>query len=283
MKGSDKMPKKKRKYSKIGVHFILIALALIVIIPFAYILLISFGKDMLDISGYGDSGFSFEYYEQLFSETKYLFWLGNSLLISICTMVISLIMVSVASYVFSRFKFAGREALFQTILLIQIFPLTLMLVSLFKIFASLELLNRLLGLVIIDSVIATAGLILVSKGYFDTVPYEIDEAAMIDGANKFQILVHITLPLVKPILGIVAIQSFVLTYNEYAIASMLITSGAEKMTVAVGLQSLIYGQFQQNWGMYCAGAVLASLPIFILFYSAQKYFIGGLTEGGVKE
>lgn len=277
------MRKKNKLFRNIGVHAILIVLALIVLIPFVYILLISFGKDLLDITGYGDMGFSVDNYEKLFTETKYLHWLGNSLLVSLATMLISLVMVSVASNVFSKYKFAGREALFQTMLLIQIFPLTLMLVSLFKIFAALELLNKLIGLVIIDSVIATAGLILVSKGYFDTIPYEIDEAAMIDGANRFQVLIHITLPLVKPILGIVAIQSFVLTYNEYAIASMLITSGAEKMTVAVGLQSLIYGQFQQNWGMYSAGAVLASLPIFILFYSFQRYFIGGLTEGGVKQ
>jgi arabinogalactan oligomer/maltooligosaccharide transport system permease protein len=277
------MRKKNKLIRNIGVHAILIVLALIVLIPFVYILLISFGKDLLDITGYGDMGFSVDNYEKLFTETKYLHWLGNSLLVSLATMLISLVMVSVASNVFSKYKFAGREALFRTMLLIQIFPLTLMLVSLFKIFAALELLNKLIGLVIIDSVIATAGLILVSKGYFDTIPYEIDEAAMIDGANRFQVLIHITLPLVKPILGIVAIQSFVLTYNEYAIASMLITSGAEKMTVAVGLQSLIYGQFQQNWGMYSAGAVLASLPIFILFYSFQRYFIGGLTEGGVKQ
>ncbi|HNZ40572.1 MAG TPA: ABC transporter permease subunit [Clostridia bacterium] len=277
------MRKKNKLFRNIGVHAILIVLALIVLIPFVYILLISFGKDLLDITGYGDMGFSVDNYEKLFTETEYLHWLGNSLLVSLATMLISLVMVSVASNVFSKYKFAGREALFRTMLLIQIFPLTLMLVSLFKIFAALELLNKLIGLVIIDSVIATAGLILVSKGYFDTIPYEIDEAAMIDGANRFQVLIHITLPLVKPILGIVAIQSFVLTYNEYAIASMLITSGAEKMTVAVGLQSLIYGQFQQNWGMYSAGAVLASLPIFILFYSFQRYFIGGLTEGGVKQ
>ena len=260
------MRKKNKLIRNIGVHAILIVLALIVLIPFVYILLISFGKDLLDITGYGDMGFSVDNYEKLFTETKYLHWLGNSLLVSLATMLISLVMVSVASNVFSKYKFAGREALFRTMLLIQIFPLTLMLVSLFKIFAALELLNKLIGLVIIDSVIATAGLILVSKGYFDTIPYEIDEAAMIDGANRFQVLIHITLPLVKPILGIVAIQSFVLTYNEYAIAIMLITSGAEKMTVAVGLQSLIYGQFQQNWNVL-GRRHLASLPIFILFYS----------------
>lgn len=270
------------KASAVGAHVFLVLLAVLVLIPFVYIVLISFGRDFLNVSGYGDLGFSLQYYVELFTETKYLFWLGNSILVAIATMAITVVVVGAASYVFSRLKFAGKEALFQIILLIQIFPLTLMLVSLFKIFAMFELINKLIGLVIIDSVIASAGLVLVARGYFDTIPYEIDEAAMIDGANRFQILVRITFPLVKPILCIVAIQSFVLTYNEYAIASMLITSGAEHMTVAVGLQSLINGQLQQNWGMYYAGAVLASLPILILFYALQKYFIGGLTDGGVK-
>lgn len=268
--------------SSVGAHIFLALLAVLVLIPFVYIVLISFGRDFLNVSGYGDLGFSLQYYGQLFTETKYLYWLGNSILVAIAMMAVTVVVVGAASYVFSRLKFAGKEALFQIILLIQIFPLTLMLVSLFKIFAMFELINKLIGLVIIDSVIASAGLVLVARGYFDTIPYEIDEAAMIDGANRLQILVRITFPLVKPILCIVAIQSFVLTYNEYAIASMLITSGAEHMTVAVGLQSLINGQLQQNWGMYCAGAVLASLPILILFYALQRYFIGGLTDGGVK-
>ena len=270
------------KASAVGAHIFLCLLAVIVLIPFVYIVLISFGRDFLNVSGYGDLGFSLQYYAELFSETKYLHWLGNSILVSVVTMAVTVVVVGAASYVFSRLKFAGKVTLFQVILLIQIFPLTLMLVSLFKIFAAFELINKLIGLIIIDSVIASAGLVLVARGYFDTVPYEIDEAAMIDGANRFQILVRITFPLVKPILCIVAIQSFVLTYNEYAIASMLITSGAEHMTVAVGLQSLINGQLQQNWGMYCAGAVIASLPILVLFYALQKYFIGGLTDGGVK-
>lgn len=274
--------KPKIKPSSIGAHVFLVLLAVIVLVPFVYILLISLGRDFLNVSGFGDLGFSLQHYADLFAETKYPYWLCNSLVVSVATMAVTVVVVGAASYVFSRLKFAGKEALFQIILLIQIFPLTLMLVSLFKIFAAFELINKLIGLVIIDSVIASAGLVLVARGYFDTVPYEIDEAAMIDGANRFQILIHIVFPLVKPILCVVAIQSFVLTYNEYAIASMLITSGAEHMTVAVGLQSLIYGQLQQNWGMYCAGAVIASLPILLLFYTLQKYFIGGLTEGGVK-
>jgi arabinogalactan oligomer/maltooligosaccharide transport system permease protein len=119
------MRKKNKLIRNIGVHAILIVLALIVLIPFVYILLISFGKDLLDITGYGDMGFSVDNYEKLFTETKYLHWLGNSLLVSLATMLISLVMVSVASNVFSKYKFAGREALFRTMLLIQIFPLLL--------------------------------------------------------------------------------------------------------------------------------------------------------------
>jgi ABC-type maltose transport system permease subunit len=105
---------------------------------------------------------------------------------------------------------------------------------------------------------------------------------MIDGANRFKILTRITLPLAKPMIAIIAIQSFVIAYNEYAIASTVMTQRLDSMPLAVGLQSMIVGQFGINWSLYCAGAVLGSIPIVVLFYSLQKYFIGGLTEGSVK-
>jgi ABC-type maltose transport system permease subunit len=105
---------------------------------------------------------------------------------------------------------------------------------------------------------------------------------MIDGAGKFKILTRITLPLAKPMIAIVAIQSFVIAYNEYVIASTVMTQKLEAMPLAVGLQSMIVGQFGINWSVYCAGAVLGSIPMLVLFYSLQKYFIGGLTEGSVK-
>ena len=104
---------------------------------------------------------------------------------------------------------------------------------------------------------------------------------MIDGANRFTILLKIILPLAKPMFAVVAIQSFVLSYNEYAIAKTILIESIENVPVALGLQSIIYGQIQ-NWGVYCAGATIATIPILILFYCLQKYFVGELMEGGVK-
>ncbi|HOR96629.1 MAG TPA: ABC transporter permease subunit, partial [Bacilli bacterium] len=203
--------------------------------------------------------------------------------IGLGTMVITVILVSVTVYVFSRLRFLGKEKLFNFLLLIQIFPLTLSMVSIFRIFVAIGLLNKMPGLIIIDSTLASAGLVMIAKGYFDTIPYDLDEAAVMDGATKLQILWKITLPLAKPMLAIVAIQSFVIAYNEYVIASAVMTTNILSMPLSVGLQSMIVGQFGINWSIYCAGAILGSIPMIILFYSLQKYFIGGLTEGGVKQ
>lgn len=272
----------KKVISKCLTHLLLIILAVTTLVPFVYIVLISFGKNVIGTSTVIPDEFTLENYRKLYTETKFFNWLGNSLLIAFMTMIFAVILVSISVYVFSRLRFYGKTKLFNFILLIQIFPLTLSMVSLFQIFIKLNLLNKQWGLVIADSVLASAGLIILAKGYFDTIPYDLDEAAMIDGAGKFRIITQITLPLAKPMIAIVAIQSFVIAYNEYVIASTVMTEGLDKMPLAVGLQSMITGQYSQNWSLYCAGAVLGSIPMLILFYSLQKYFIGGLTEGSVK-
>lgn len=260
----------------------LFLLAVIILVPFIYIVLISFGKSVVGTSTVVPKELTLDNYLKLFSQTNYLDWLKNSLIVALGTMVIAVLLVSVSVYVFSRLKFRGRAGLFNFILLIQIFPLTLSMVSIFQIFVKLNLVNRLPGLILIDSVLSSAGLILLAKGYFDTIPYELDEAAMIDGSNMFHIITKITLPLAKPMIAVVAIQSFVISYNEYVIASTIMSEGLNNLPLSVALQSMITGQFGQNWSLYCAGAVLGSIPMLILFYSLQKYFIGGLTEGSVK-
>lgn len=269
--------------SKIGVQIFLFVLAIITLIPFLYIILMSIGKDVISVNSKLPTEFTLNNFQNLFKATKFLNWMKVSFLVSGTTLVISVVLVSVCVYVISRLKFYGRDRLFNSLLLIQIFPLTLSMVSIFSIFANFGLLNKPLGLILIDSTMASISLVMVAKGYFDTIPYEIDEAAKMDGANLRQILLRINLPLAKPMLAIVAIQSFVLSYNEYTIASTVMTDNIENMPLAVGLQSMIVGQYGINWGIYCAGAILGSIPMIILFYALQKYFIGGLTEGGVKE
>ncbi|HOE78089.1 MAG TPA: ABC transporter permease subunit [Bacilli bacterium] len=268
---------------KIATQIFLLLLALITLLPFVYIILISFGKNVISAGAKIPKEFTFDNYKELFQATKFLNWLSNSLIIGLGTMVITVILVSVTVYVFSRLRFLGKEKLFNFLLLIQIFPLTLSMVSIFRIFVAIGLLNKMPGLIIIDSTLASAGLVMIAKGYFDTIPYDLDEAAVMDGATKLQILWKITLPLAKPMLAIVAIQSFVIAYNEYVIASAVMTTNILSMPLSVGLQSMIVGQFGINWSIYCAGAILGSIPMIILFYSLQKYFIGGLTEGGVKQ
>lgn len=272
----------KMHIEKIITHTLLISLAFITLIPFVYILLISFGKNVIGSSAAIPTEFTIDNFIMLFSETPFVKWMFNSFIIAFFTVIITVCLVSVSVFALSRLKFYGRQKLFSTILLIQIFPLSLSMVSIFRIFATFGLLNKISGLIIVNSVLASAGLILIAKGYFDTIPIDIDEAAKIDGASRLTILWKINLPLARPMIAIVAIQSFVISYNEYVIASTIMTQGLDRMPLSVGLQSMIMGQFGTNWSLYCAGAVLGSLPMILIFYSLQKHFIGGLTEGSVK-
>ncbi|MFA7076132.1 MAG: ABC transporter permease subunit [Candidatus Izemoplasmatales bacterium] len=276
------MKKNRPSISKIISNIFLILLAIITITPFAYIIMIAFGKNIIGTSATIPKEFTMLNFRRLFTETAFLSWIFNSIIIGITTMIISVIFVSITVYVFSRMRFYGKDKLFKFIMLIQIFPLTLSMVSIFRIFVTLGILNDIKGLIIINSTLSSAGLVLLAKGFFDTIPYEIDEAAMVDGASRFQTLIKVILPLAKPMLAVVAIQSFVIAYNEYVIASTVMTQGLNTMPLSVGLQSMISGQYGTNWSMYCAAAILGSIPMIILFYSLQKYFIGGITEGSVK-
>ncbi len=267
---------------RIIIHALLISLVLITLLPFIFVVLIAFGKDVIGTTILIPEQFSLENFRLLLSETHFTRWMINSFVIAIATVAVAVVLVSLSVYALSRLRFYGRQKVFQSILLIQVFPLTLSMVSIFRIFAAMGLLNQMPGLIIVNSVLASAGLILVAKGYFDTIPIDIDEAAKIDGASRFLILLKINLPLAKPMISIIAIQSFVIAYNEYVIASTVMTRGLDRMPLAVGLQSMIMGQYGTNWSLYCAGAVLGSVPMLVIFYSLQKAFLGGLTEGSVK-
>jgi len=264
------------------IHVFLILLAVVTLTPFVHIVLIAFGENVIGTGVTTPQSFTLRHFRLLITETHFLRWMLNSFIIAITTVAVAVVLVSISVYALSRLRFYGRDHLFRGILLIQVFPLTLAMVSIFRIFAAMGLLNRLAGLIVVNAVLASTGLILIAKGYFDTIPLDIDEAARIDGASRLTILWKINLPLAKPMMTIVAIQSFVIAYNEYVISSSVMTQGLDRMPLAVGLQSMITGQYGTNWSLYCAGAIIGSVPMLIVFYSLQKYFIGGLTEGSVK-
>lgn len=272
---------KKRK--RIVLHIFLIFISVSVVVPFLAIIMISVSKDVLvATSGFFQNELTLDNYIAVFKEYRFFNWLWNSVYLALGTMIISLLVTSISVFALSRIRFFGSKNLFSAILLVQVFPLTLSMVSIFKIFNAFDLLDKIEGLMISNSVMAAAGMVLLAKGYYDSIPRELDEAAKIDGAGVFLLFWKIILPLVKPILAIVALQSFVLAYNEYVIASVIMTGGFKSMPLAVGLQSMIEGQYGINWSRYCAAAIMGSVPMIILFYSMQRYFVGGATEGGVK-
>jgi arabinogalactan oligomer/maltooligosaccharide transport system permease protein len=192
-----------------------------------------------------------------------------------------------AAYAFSRFRFRGRKVGMIFLLLVQMFPQFLAIVAIYLIMAQvsdvfsafgLDTLTG-LGLVYLGGAMGVNAWLI--KGFFDTIPFEIDESAKVDGATHGQVFWGIILPLAAPVLAVVGLLSFIFTINEFIIASSLLQSPQNK-TLAVGLQGFISQQYSENWGPFAAGALLAAIPVVILFIFLQKFIVGGLTQGSVK-
>jgi arabinogalactan oligomer / maltooligosaccharide transport system permease protein len=228
-------------------------------------------------------------YEILLTSGQFPFWtwFGNSLKISIITSVLSLAITTVAAYAFSRFRFRGRQTMLKAILLIQVFPGLLALVAIFLMISQmgdvlpfLDLDNH-TSLILVYLGGAMGINIWLMKGYLDTVPREIDESAMVEGATDWQIFTRLILPLLRPILIVIAIINYIATYGEFILARVLLRSN-ETYTLMVGLQIFAGAQFNQRWGVFAAGALLGALPIMIIYLALQDQIVGGLTQGAVK-
>jgi ABC-type maltose transport system permease subunit len=214
-------------------------------------------------------------------------WFWNSIKISSISTVLSVSITTVAAFAFSRFRFSGRQNMLKLILLIQVFPGLLAIVAIFLMISDVGDVIPFFGL---DT---HAGLILVymggamginiwlMKGFFDTIPRAIDESAMVDGASHWYIFTRLLLPLMRPILVVIGILSFIGTYGDFVLARVLLKS-TEQYTLMVGLQIFTSGQFAQNWGEFTAGALIGALPIMIIYLLLQDQIVGGLTQGSVK-
>jgi ABC-type maltose transport system permease subunit len=192
-----------------------------------------------------------------------------------------------AAYAFSRFRFRGRQTMLKGILIINVFPGILALVSIFlmisqigDIFPAFGL-NTHAGLILVYMGGSMGVNIWLMKGYLDTIPRDIDESAMVDGASQWQIFTRLILPLLRPILIVVGILSFIGTYGDFVLARILLKS-ADQYTLMVGLQIFTAGQFSQKWGAFAAGALIGAIPIMIIYLLLQDYIVGGLTQGAVK-
>ncbi|MGP7961312.1 sugar ABC transporter permease [Sanguibacter sp. A247] len=272
-------------------HLVGILMIPICLLPILFAASMSLKGPRASINGVGDQGlftaFDVSTYSFLFSESQFPRWALNSIIICGVTAIGTVLMGSAAAYAFSRFRFAGRRGGLTALLIVQMFPQMLAFVAIFLLIRSLGEVypflgeNSHLGLIAIYLGGALGSNAFLMYGFFNTVPRELDEAAKIDGASHAQIFWTIILRLVAPILTVVGLLSFVGTYGDFIIAKVLMTK-EENYTIAVGLYQWATRPLVTPWAQFAAGAVVAAVPVIILFMFLQKYIVSGLTAGSVK-
>jgi ABC-type maltose transport system permease subunit len=228
-------------------------------------------------------------YQELFtgSQTPILRWLVNSLIVSGVSTVLVVALSTLAAYSFSRFRFSGRRESLLATLVIQVFPTVTALVAFYLLLNQLGNiipwlgLNTLGGLILLYMGGALGSNAFLMKGYFDTIPREIDESAKVDGADEWTTFYRIILPLIRPIIAVVGLLTFIGTFNDYLIPRVLLRD-SETFTLAVGLTTFIGNDFATDWGIFAAGAVIGAVPITVLFLLLQTQLISGLSQGAVK-
>ena len=225
---------------------------------------------------------SFEHYADLFNGTvDYVTWYWNSMKISFCTMVLTLIFVSFTAYSFSRFRFYGRKNGLILFLLLQMIPQFSALIAIFVLSQMLGLVNSHLALILIY----VGGMIPMNtylmKGYIDAIPRDLDESARMDGAGHFRIFIEIIMTLSKPIIAVIALFSFTGPLGDFILSTTILRT-PDKFTLPIGLYNLVSMKMGASYTTYAAGAVLISVPVALLFLWLQKFFVSGLTAGGSK-
>lgn len=271
-----------KKLSSFFVHFELIAMFLIVLIPICWFFLSSFNAgNGLASSTFIPQKLTLENYVRLFRDTNYGSWFVNSFEIALLTAAVSVFLVVIAAWIFSRFSFRGRKTSLMMILLISMFPTFLNMTAYFTLYLDLGILDQPLALVFIYVAAAIPYNVWLMKGYLDGISKEIDEAAYIDGCGYFTTFFKIILPLSKPIITYCAVSQFMVPWMDYILPNMLLSDNSH-ITVAVGLYSMISGKENSNFTMFAAGAILLAVPITILFLIFQKYLVQGIAAGANK-
>ena len=265
-------------------HIFFIVLCFATLVPILYALSVSLNAENSLLSSdfrFIPKQFTLDNYKAVFTEQSVMLWFKNSMILAVCTVIISLGAAIPAAYVFSRKRFAGRGAILEILLLLYSFPSVLSMFAIYKLLSPLGLVNSRIGLILVyTGTMAVFGLWNM-KGYFDTIPIEIEEAASIDGAGSFQLVTKIVLPLAKPSILVTAVMILIYVWNEYLFAITFMT-GAENYTLAAGQYSLQATEISGSWPVFAAASLVVSAPILIIFFAVQRHMTSGLTAGGVK-
>jgi arabinogalactan oligomer / maltooligosaccharide transport system permease protein len=235
---------------------------------------------------------TFENYKLLFQQSDFLTWVKNSVIVCTAVALLTTICAGLMGYAFSRMRFHGRNWGLMTLLIIQIFPTVLAIPAYYYLLLWMQNhvqigghaifgLGTYQGLILILAGAALAFDAWLFKGYLDNLPRELEEAAFVDGAGRFRMLRYVVVPLAKPIIATIFLFTFIGTYSEFAVTSIVMGSTSH-YTLPVGLRGFIFNEFSQNWTIFAAGAVVASVPILIVFLLMQRYLVSGLARGAVK-
>ena len=274
--------KSKKALGVIITYCILIIVAFIFLFPCLWLILASFSKSgsIYSFDGFFPAEYGFDAFRSLFTDTlmyNYPRWFFNTLFISVMSCIFGTVLTILTAYCMSRFRFKSRKAMMKTTLVLGMFPSFMGTIAVYLMMTQFNLINQHWGLILIYSAQAPMGY-MVQKGFFDTIPYSIDEAARIDGASNFIVFVKFILPMAKPMLVYTALTAFTWPWSDFILPKMLLVD-RDLYTVAVGLMSLGETEFSR----LAAGSIFIAIPIIVLYFCLVKYMINGMAAGAVKE
>lgn len=267
-----------------GLHIFYCTICFLALVPILYALGLSFSSGQGALSsglGFIQGNLTLDNYKAIITEKPFFTWFYNSAVLSICTMVIAIGFAVTASYAFSRYRFKGRMGILKLLLILNAFPQILSMFALFRLLKDMNLLDTKVGLIIIYAGSMCIFSIWNMKGYFDTIPVDIEDASKIDGANDFQLLWKIVMPLALPAIIVTSVMVLIFVWNEYLFSTTFLLNETS-YTLAGGLYQLQASDYSRSWPMFSAASILVSVPVLIIFFCIQKYMVSGLTAGGVK-
>lgn len=267
-----------------ALNLFFLALCIVTLIPILYALSVSFsGSNSLLSSDFSfiPKDFTLTNYRKVLLGENITTWFRNTVFLAAATVLLSLTAAVPAAYCFSRRRFPGRRMILRCLVLLNSFPAILSMFAIYRLLRPVGLVNTRAGLILVYTGTMAVFSLWNTKGYFDTIPSEIEEAARIDGATDFQIVRKIVLPLAKPSIITTALQVLIYVWNEYIYATTFLT-GEQKYTLAAGLNALQATEMTGSWPVFSAAAITVSLPVLVIFFLCQRYMTSGLTAGGVK-